>query len=72
MFSRKRLLTAVESLGLQAIPWQDLDVSVDIPVLHSLAGNAWTGTVAMAVFFSMIVHIPLPTALSKMTGEISD
>ena len=50
MFSHQRLRTACESLGLQAIPWQDLELGgTEVPTMHSLAGNAWTGTVAMAV-----------------------
>ena len=55
---RRRLRVAVESLAMQAIPWQDIDVSHEPHVLHSLAGNAWTGTVAMAVLFSILMQIP--------------
>ena len=66
---RQRLRTACESLALQAIPWEDLDLSVDIPVLHSLAGNAWTGTVAMAVTFGLLAHFPFEKALQ---GAASD
>ncbi len=64
MMDRNRLRVAVESLALQAIPWQELDLSADPPVLQSLAGNAWTGTVAMASFFGIIAHLPMSSASS--------
>ena len=55
---RRRLRVGVESLAMQASPWQDIDVSHEPHVLHSLAGNAWTGTVAMAVLFAVLMKIP--------------
>ena len=66
---RQRLRTACESLGLEAIPWEDQDMSVDIPVLHSLAGNAWTGTVAMAVTLGLLAHVPFEKALHGAASE---
>jgi site-specific DNA-cytosine methylase len=68
---RKRLRIAAESFALQAIPWKDLDMTCEPPTLHSLAGNAWTGTVAMAVFFGMIAHLPWPAGGLKCV-EVSD
>ena len=58
MLDRQRLRTGYEALSLQAFPWQLCDVAVDCNTLHSLAGNAWTGTVCMAVVFSMIMYLP--------------
>ena len=58
LLNRRRLRVGVESLAMQAIPWQDIDVSHEPHVIHSLAGNAWTGTVAMAVLFSILMKIP--------------
>ena len=56
----RRLRVAQETFALQAIPWEDMDMSFDPPTLHSLAGNAWTGTVCMAFFMGMVVNLPLP------------
>ena len=60
LMDRHRFRVAPEALASQAIPWQNLDMSFDPSVLRSLAGNAWTGTVAMAVFFSIAVVLPWP------------
>ena len=59
-FSRQRLRVGPESLALQGIPWQELSLGVDPPVVHSLAGNAWTGTVCMAVAFGILAHVQFP------------
>ena len=36
LLRRRRLRVGVESLAMQAIPWQDIDVSHEPHVLHSL------------------------------------
>ena len=43
---------------MQAFPWQFCDLTAEVHTLRSLAGSVWTGTVYMAVFFSMAVHLP--------------
>ena len=60
LLDRNRIRTGVESLALQGFPWQAVTLSVDPKTLHSLAGNAWSSTTAMAAFFATIAHIPIP------------
>ena len=68
---RMRLCVAVESMALQGIPWEDLDntMQCEVPVLQSLAGNAWTATVAQCVFFNMLVHMAWPSAESQQQQQ---
>ena len=59
LISRRRLRTACESLMLQAFPLDQIDTTASVQTLQSLAGNAWTGTVAMALLFAMWGHVPV-------------
>ena len=61
IIAKARLRTAYESLSLQGIPWEDMDITDFEPnVLASLAGNAWSGPVAMACVLAILLHLPFP------------
>lgn len=64
-----RLRVAPESLALQGIPWEELDISFEASTLHSLAGNAWTGSVCTAFFMGMVVHAPIPAPSSASSAS---
>ena len=60
LMCKRRELIGIEALSLQGIPWQDKDFicGLDSPFLMDLAGNAFSSTVAEAMFQSQLAHMP--------------
>ena len=68
-----RLVTGVERLVLQGF-WEDIVLDIlnrehgegfSDTALRDLAGNAWTGTVFVAVLIGLLVRVPLPRRMEE-------